>query len=235
MRPTPLCVPRRPGAPRSIMGKLSVLTRKINLMMLGGSCSPPFLTTSPTCDRTPARLHAVVRQHGGVPKTRCTGPSIWPSAKIAAENELEMPRKPTPPSDLRRPCTVPPSQPAIVTLVLGGLRSGKSSYAQRIAEPAKRVTFLATAERRDDAEMHAKIERHRAERPQGWATIEEPVNLAQTIHQAGKDTDLILIDCLTLFASNLLESCPPPRQAAATPAANRPDIVRFLHSVEHPA
>jgi adenosylcobinamide kinase / adenosylcobinamide-phosphate guanylyltransferase len=99
------------------------------------------------------------------------------------------------------------SQTAIVTLVLGGVRSGKSRYAQKIAERAERVTFVATAERRDDAEMHAKIERHRADRPQSWPTIEEPLRLAQAIHQAGKDSEVILVDCLTLFASNLLEAC----------------------------
>jgi adenosylcobinamide kinase/adenosylcobinamide-phosphate guanylyltransferase len=99
------------------------------------------------------------------------------------------------------------SQPTIITLVLGGVRSGKSRYAQQIAERAERVTFVATAERRDDAEMYAKIERHRADRPNSWTTIEEPLQLAQTIHQAGKDSEVILIDCLTLFASNLLEAC----------------------------
>jgi adenosylcobinamide kinase/adenosylcobinamide-phosphate guanylyltransferase len=98
-------------------------------------------------------------------------------------------------------------QPVSVTLVLGGVRSGKSRYAQQIAERSERVTFVATAERRDDAEMHAKIERHRAERPSTWATIEEPVHLARTIREAGKDCDVLLIDCLTLFAANLLEAC----------------------------
>jgi adenosylcobinamide kinase / adenosylcobinamide-phosphate guanylyltransferase len=102
---------------------------------------------------------------------------------------------------------VQPYQPITVTLVLGGVRSGKSCYAQQIAERREHVTFVATAERRDDAEMHAKIERHRAERPNGWATIEEPIELARTIHEASKTSDIILIDCLTLFASNLLEAC----------------------------
>ena len=102
---------------------------------------------------------------------------------------------------------MPQPQPGTVILVLGGVRSGKSRYAQRIAECAERVTFIATAERRDDAEMHAKIERHRADRPQSWATIEEPLNLARAIHEASRDSDVLLIDCLTLFASNLLEVC----------------------------
>lgn len=99
------------------------------------------------------------------------------------------------------------SRPASVTLVLGGVRSGKSRFAQHIAERCERVTFIATAERRDDAEMSAKIERHRAERPAKWITIEEPLLLAQAIQELDKDRDVILIDCLTLFAANLLEAC----------------------------
>ena len=70
-----------------------------------------------------------------------------------------------------------------VTLVLGGVRSGKSRYALQLAARAQRVTFLATAERRkdEDEEMRRNIERHRAERPQHWTTIEEPLNLAAAI------------------------------------------------------
>jgi adenosylcobinamide kinase / adenosylcobinamide-phosphate guanylyltransferase len=93
-----------------------------------------------------------------------------------------------------------------ITLVLGGVRSGKSRYALRLAARARRVTFLATAERRmnEDEEMQRKIERHRAERPEHWATIEEPLNLASAIGSAS-NSDLLLIDCLTLFAGKLLE------------------------------
>ena len=93
-----------------------------------------------------------------------------------------------------------------VTLVLGGVRSGKSRYAHSLAESHPRVTFIATAERRDDPEMHAKIERHRAERPAHWSTIEEPLELAQSIATASTRSDAILIDCLTFYASNLLET-----------------------------
>jgi adenosylcobinamide kinase/adenosylcobinamide-phosphate guanylyltransferase len=93
-----------------------------------------------------------------------------------------------------------------VILILGGVRSGKSRYAQQLAQLANRVTFVATAERRDDEEMIKKIERHSAERPSHWKTIEEPLNLAQIVRSAGTDCDVLLIDCLTLFASNLLEA-----------------------------
>jgi adenosylcobinamide kinase / adenosylcobinamide-phosphate guanylyltransferase len=91
-----------------------------------------------------------------------------------------------------------------VTLVLGGVRSGKSRYALELAARVRRVTFLATAERRQDQEMQRKIERHRAERPKHWATIEEPLNLAAAIGSVG-NCDLLLIDCLTLFAGKLIE------------------------------
>jgi len=91
-----------------------------------------------------------------------------------------------------------------VTLVLGGVRSGKSRYALQLAAGAQRVTFLATAERCEDEEMQRKIERHLAERPQHWKTIEEPLNLASAIG-AVRDCDMLLIDCLTLFAGKLLD------------------------------
>jgi adenosylcobinamide kinase / adenosylcobinamide-phosphate guanylyltransferase len=97
-------------------------------------------------------------------------------------------------------------QAKVITLVLGGVRSGKSRYAQKLAERASRVTFVATAERRDDEEMRGKIERHRAERPENWSTIEEPLELARVMECAAPDSDVILIDCLTLFAAKLIEA-----------------------------
>jgi adenosylcobinamide kinase / adenosylcobinamide-phosphate guanylyltransferase len=92
-----------------------------------------------------------------------------------------------------------------LTLVLGGVRSGKSRYALQLAAGAERVAFLATAEPREDEEMQRKIERHRAERPEHWTTIEESLNLAAAIESA-KGCDLLVIDCLTLFAGKLLEA-----------------------------
>lgn len=91
-----------------------------------------------------------------------------------------------------------------VTLVLGGVRSGKSRFALRLASGAKRVTFLATAERRLDEEMQRKIARHQAERPEHWTTIEEPLNLDAAI-ESTNNCDLMIVDCLTLFAGKLLE------------------------------
>ncbi len=92
-----------------------------------------------------------------------------------------------------------------VTLVLGGVRSGKSRYAQQLGERANRVVFIATAEVRADREMQTKIERHRSDRPDHWTTVEEPIELGRAIRSAPLGTELILIDCLTLFAANILE------------------------------
>ncbi|WP_263382083.1 bifunctional adenosylcobinamide kinase/adenosylcobinamide-phosphate guanylyltransferase [Granulicella arctica] len=92
-----------------------------------------------------------------------------------------------------------------VTLVLGGVRSGKSRYAQQLAERSDRVTFVATAEARNDDEMRSKIQRHRNDRPAHWTTIEEPLDLGGALESASSHCDLILVDCLTLFAANLLE------------------------------
>jgi adenosylcobinamide kinase / adenosylcobinamide-phosphate guanylyltransferase len=91
-----------------------------------------------------------------------------------------------------------------VTLVLGGVRSGKSRYAQRLAEGSHRVVFVATAKISDD-EMRSKIERHRKDRPQDWLTVEEPLELVRVLAQHQLDCDVLLVDCLTIFAASLLE------------------------------
>jgi adenosylcobinamide kinase/adenosylcobinamide-phosphate guanylyltransferase len=92
-----------------------------------------------------------------------------------------------------------------VTLVLGGVRSGKSHYAQQLGERAARVVFVATAQAGDD-EMRRKVERHQSSRPPHWQTVEEPLRLAETIARYGPSCDLIIIDCLTFFAANLLDA-----------------------------
>jgi adenosylcobinamide kinase / adenosylcobinamide-phosphate guanylyltransferase len=92
-----------------------------------------------------------------------------------------------------------------VTLLLGGVRSGKSQYAQQLGERARRVVFVATAQAADD-EMRRKVERHRGSRPQHWETVEEPLALAEAIAKHGPKCDLMIIDCLTFFAANLLDA-----------------------------
>lgn len=92
-----------------------------------------------------------------------------------------------------------------VTLVLGGARSGKSRYAQQLAEQSQRVVFVATAKASDD-EMHAKIERHKEDRPKEWLTVEEPLELRKVLTEHEVDSDVIVIDCLTIYTANLMEA-----------------------------
>jgi adenosylcobinamide kinase/adenosylcobinamide-phosphate guanylyltransferase len=91
-----------------------------------------------------------------------------------------------------------------LTLILGGARSGKSRLAQRLASTWQRVTYVATAECAGDAEMEARISRHRADRPAEWKTVEEPLSLDAAVEQAVADADVVLVDCLTVWVSNLL-------------------------------
>jgi adenosylcobinamide kinase/adenosylcobinamide-phosphate guanylyltransferase len=94
-----------------------------------------------------------------------------------------------------------------ITLVLGGVRSGKSRYAQTLAVGVSPVAFVATARRSDsDEEMQRKIERHRADRPQEWRTIEEPLDLASVLAEQGSSYRILVVDCLTLYAANLLDA-----------------------------
>jgi len=92
----------------------------------------------------------------------------------------------------------------MLTLILGGARSGKSRFAQGLAAGAHRVCYVATAVPRGDAEMLGRIERHRADRPASWQTMEAPVKLADAVHLAALDADVVLVDCLTLWLDNLL-------------------------------
>ena len=89
-----------------------------------------------------------------------------------------------------------------LTLILGGARSGKSSHALRLAEETRKpVTFIATAQAYDD-EMSARIQKHKAERPTHWQTLELPLHIAPNVSQV--KSDLVILDCVTLWVTNLL-------------------------------
>lgn len=106
-------------------------------------------------------------------------------------------------------------------LVLGGARSGKSRYAERVAESCPTPwTYVATAEP-GDKEMELKIKHHRERRSENWTTIEEPLDLANVLKSGSKNRQTILVDCLTIWVSNLI----------IKNIALQPEFDNFLESV----
>jgi adenosylcobinamide kinase/adenosylcobinamide-phosphate guanylyltransferase len=94
--------------------------------------------------------------------------------------------------------------PPQLILILGGARSGKSAFAERLAaRSGKTVAFVATATDSDD-EMRERIARHRASRPKAWHTIEESLDLARAVWRAYQLADVAILDCMTLWLGNML-------------------------------
>jgi adenosylcobinamide kinase / adenosylcobinamide-phosphate guanylyltransferase len=90
------------------------------------------------------------------------------------------------------------------TLILGGARSGKSALAEKLAEESGRdVVYVATAQA-GDAEMAARIAHHRARRSTQWHCVEEPLSLGTVLREHARADRCLLVDCLTLWLSNLL-------------------------------
>ena len=93
---------------------------------------------------------------------------------------------------------------AKIIFILGGARSGKSTYALTLAKKeSKKVAFIATCQALDK-EMTQRIQRHRKTRPKDWQIFEEPYDVAGLLNKIGTKFELVLIDCLTLLVSNLM-------------------------------
>ena len=92
----------------------------------------------------------------------------------------------------------------MLTLVLGGARSGKSRYAQTLIGD-RRAIYIATARRTRDREMAGRIERHRADRPPSWITLEEPEMVPQVVRTAAPVDAPVIVECVTLWLANLFE------------------------------
>lgn len=99
-------------------------------------------------------------------------------------------------------------------LVTGGARSGKSRFAERLAGCFQEVVYLATAEALDQ-EMLRRIETHQRYRPTHWTTVEEPLSIVPRLTEAASACDLVLLDCITLWISNLLGQERSDRQIEA--------------------
>jgi adenosylcobinamide kinase/adenosylcobinamide-phosphate guanylyltransferase len=92
-------------------------------------------------------------------------------------------------------------------LILGGARSGKSRFAKEVAATlGERVLFVATAEARDE-EMKERISAHRRNRPLHWRTLEAPLDVGKSILEQAEAADVVVLDCLTLLVSNVLNRC----------------------------
>jgi adenosylcobinamide kinase/adenosylcobinamide-phosphate guanylyltransferase len=89
----------------------------------------------------------------------------------------------------------------MVSLVIGGARSGKSRFAQSLGATARCAFYIATA-RAEDAEMEGRIAQHRQQRPTQWCTIEAPLDIAKAVERCRGACDFILLDCLTVWLSN---------------------------------
>lgn len=124
-----------------------------------------------------------------------------------------------------------------ITLLIGGVRAGKSGRAVRMADECSRggqVLFVATAEALDD-EMRLRIDAHRHERAlKEWVTLESPTTLADDISShmsATHDYSVLVVDCLTLWVSNLLLTVPDAADAEAVIAEEAKELLRVLASL----
>ena len=119
-----------------------------------------------------------------------------------------------------------------VSLVLGGARSGKSTHAEKLATgslhgaPPQPAVYIATAQA-GDVEMATRIMAHRTRRGAGWTTIEEPLRLGEALEAAAAHGRPVLVDCLTLWLSNLMQAGADLDEAAD-------DLVRALEGYAVP-
>lgn len=128
--------------------------------------------------------------------------------------------------------------PNQIIFILGGARSGKSKFAEGLAlELGGQVTYIATAEA-GDLEMADRIARHQASRPVAWKTIEAPLELAEAIRSTA-GTDIIIVDCITLYLTNLLmrelgpiEDSENPVIAPELEAKIQANITELIHAAK---
>lgn len=113
-----------------------------------------------------------------------------------------------------------------LTLILGGARSGKSSFAENVArETGQSVLFIATAAAGDD-EMAERIRQHRASRPAQWQTLECPRDIGDSLNQPV--ADVVIVDCITLLVSNILFALPENSPAETVIQKVRMEIDKLI-------
>jgi adenosyl cobinamide kinase/adenosyl cobinamide phosphate guanylyltransferase/sugar phosphate isomerase/epimerase len=124
-----------------------------------------------------------------------------------------------------------------ITLILGGNRSGKSSHGTNLVKNAERVYYIATAEALDE-EMASRIARHRASRPSHFITLEEPIAMDKALAQIPDSKDPVIMDCLTLYISNLVhhyqENCPDKNQLENKILDQGKDLLNLISERNNP-
>jgi len=109
-----------------------------------------------------------------------------------------------------------------LVLILGGARSGKSTFAEQRAKELGRdnVLYVATSETKDE-EIQGRVKKHRAERPLGWGTLEAPRNVAQALRRERSSAKVVLLDCMTfLVANHLMDAAAPKNDPFDDPSAD---------------
>ncbi|MGA2159280.1 MAG: bifunctional adenosylcobinamide kinase/adenosylcobinamide-phosphate guanylyltransferase [Dehalococcoidia bacterium] len=115
-----------------------------------------------------------------------------------------------------------------IILILGGARSGKSTYAQQLASSkGEKILFCATAEPLDD-DMRHRIEQHKKSRPSGWQTLEVSRDLGRVLGNLISRYDAVIIDCITLLVSNCLQDAADPVQAEKTVFEEIRALIKFI-------
>lgn len=121
-----------------------------------------------------------------------------------------------------------------LTLVLGGARSGKSTYAEKLAaESGRQVVYIATAEAKDE-EMADRIQKHQAKRPSAWQTLEIPSGVGDYLTRRPFSAEVVLLDCLTLLATNVMLAASPDPEVvdeAAVETAVDAEVQALLDAV----
>ena len=127
-----------------------------------------------------------------------------------------------------------------VILITGGARSGKSLHALALASRCSRRALIATAEPFDE-EMRQRISRHRADRGDAFFVVEEPVRLAEALERVPEETDVVVVDCLTVWLGNLLYRREVAEAAAISRVAGGaaspedfPEVEAFLAALADP-
>jgi adenosylcobinamide kinase / adenosylcobinamide-phosphate guanylyltransferase len=119
----------------------------------------------------------------------------------------------------------------MLTLITGGARSGKSTFAQSLCAASGRVIYVATATCSDD-EMRERIQRHKQVRPPTWFTIEEPIAIARVAKEHAADSAVVLIDCLTLWISNVMFELRGQDPAAVEQIVSK-EAVQLIEAAKH--